>query len=110
MTSAKIGLQHIHSFIKNDLPKKLAKDLAELRIIKEADLEVSAYYHLRRYIRTDRAWRVLARKHVPQTGHFVDLLIFKNKYPLIAVELNGTGQRFQEKIGVVLRGPSIRSA
>jgi hypothetical protein len=97
MANAKIGLQLVQSFIRNDLPKKLAKDLAGLRIIKEADLEVAAYYHLRRHLRTDRAWRVLARKHVPQTGYFVDLLIFRNKYPRIAVELKWNRARISRK-------------
>jgi hypothetical protein len=69
------------------LPKKLRLDLRGLRIVKEADLECAAYYHLRRFIGEDPRWRVLARKHVPVTGHYVDLLIFKRRRPAIAIEL-----------------------
>lgn len=50
-------------------------------------MKCAAYYHLRRYIGEDPRWRVLARKHVPLTGHYVDLLIFKRYRPVIAVEL-----------------------
>lgn len=43
-------------------------------------------HHLRRHTGEDPKWRVLARKHVPLTGHFVDLLLFKKYIPVIAVE------------------------
>jgi hypothetical protein len=80
-------LQKIQKFIRKRLPPKLVRDFKGLRIVKEADVECAAYHHLRRYIGEDPVWRVLARKHVPLTGHFVDLLIFKRYRPVIAVEL-----------------------
>ena len=80
-------LQDIQTFIRKRLPAKLRRDLEGLRIVKEADVECAAYHHLRRYTGEDPRWRVLARKHVPITGHYVDLLMFKNYKPAIALEL-----------------------
>ncbi|MHB8406471.1 MAG: hypothetical protein ACYDCJ_13750 [Gammaproteobacteria bacterium] len=80
-------LQEIQTFIRKQLPVKLRRDLQYLRIVKEADVECAAYHHLRNFIGESRRWRVLARKHVPRTGHYVDLLIFKDYSPAIALEL-----------------------
>lgn len=80
-------LRKIQKFIRKALPTKLRRDLKNLRIVKEADVECAAYHHLRRYIGEDLRWRVLARKHVPVTKHYVDLLIFKETSPAIALEL-----------------------
>lgn len=80
-------LQNIQTFIRKRLPDKLRRDLQGLRIVKEADVECAAYHHLRRFVGEDPRWRVLARKHVPVTGHYVDLLIFKKYNPVIALEL-----------------------
>jgi hypothetical protein len=62
-------LQKIQKFIRKKLPDKLVSDLQALKIVKEADLEYAVYHHLRRYIGEDPLSRVLARKHVPHTGH-----------------------------------------
>lgn len=80
-------ISDITGYIKKELPEKLQKDLQSLKIVKEADIECSAYYHLRRFIGERTEWRVLARKHIPITGHFIDLLVFKNETPVIAIEL-----------------------
>ena len=80
-------LLEIETFIRKRLPVKLCRDLKYLRIVKEADVECAAYHHLRKFIGESRRWRVLARKHVPRTGHYVDLLIFKDYRPAIAMEL-----------------------
>lgn len=77
----------ITSFIRHELPKKLLADLHALKIVKEADIECSAYFHLRRFLGERTDWRVLARKHAPATGHFIDLLLFQNDTPAIAIEL-----------------------
>ena len=90
-------LQDIQTFIRKRLPAKLRGDLEGLRIVKEADVECAAYHHLRRYTGEDPRWRVLARKHVPVTGHFVDLLIFKNYEPAIALELKWGRTEISEK-------------
>jgi hypothetical protein len=80
-------LQNIQTFIRKRLRDKLRRDLQRLRIVKEADVECATYHHLRRYIGEDPKWRVLARKHVPITGRYVDLLVFKRYRPVIALEL-----------------------
>ncbi len=80
-------LQEIETFIRRRLPQKLLRDLECLRIVKEADIECAAYHHLRKFIGESRRWRVLARKHVPHTGHYVDILIFKDFSPAVAIEL-----------------------
>ena len=81
------SLQQIETFIKKRMPEKLRRDLKRLRIVKEADLECATYHHLRRFIGEDPRWRILARKHVPLTGFYVDLIIFKKYEPAIAIEL-----------------------
>ena len=83
----RIGLQQFESFIREKLPDQLKKDLLKLRMVKEADLECCAYYHINRYLRHDDDWRVLARKHSRHTGHFIDLLIFRKAVPRVAIEL-----------------------
>jgi hypothetical protein len=82
-----VSLNALQTFVRHDLRLRLRKDLRNLKIVKEADLECASYYHLRRFISSDDRWRILARKHAQQTGHFIDLLIFKNARPRIAIEL-----------------------
>lgn len=80
-------LQAVETFLRKRLPHKLRRDLKGLRIVKEADVECAACFHIRRFLGEDPRWRVLARKHVRVTGHYVDLLIFKRERPAVAVEL-----------------------
>ena len=77
----------LETFLRKRLRTKLRHDLRLLRIVKEADVECAAYYHIRRFLGEDPRWRVLARKYVRGTGHYVDLLIVKRTHPVIAVEL-----------------------
>lgn len=80
-------LQVLQTFLRKRLLQKLRRDLKRLRIVKEADVECAAYFHIRRFLGEDPRWRVLARRYVSRTGHYVDLLIFKGERPTIAVEL-----------------------
>lgn len=80
-------LRDIQNFIRKGLSDKLLRDLRQLKIVKEADIECASYYHLRKYIGEDAKWRVLARKHVHLTGHYVDLLLFNRYRPAVALEL-----------------------
>jgi hypothetical protein len=84
-------LQDIQGFIHKNRPHglraKLLRDFQQLKFVREADVECAAYYHLRRYIGEDPKWRVFARKHVQLTGHYIDLLIFSDEFPVIALEL-----------------------
>jgi len=95
--SAKIGLQRVESFIRHALPKKLSADLRHVRIVKEADLECCAYYHLRRFLRGDSRWTVLTRKYVRRTGYYVDMLIFRKRVPRISMELKWDRTRISRK-------------
>jgi hypothetical protein len=97
-------LQDVQTFIRKQLPDKLRRDLRTQRIVKEADVECATYYHLRRYIGEDLRWRVLARKHVGIIGRYVDLLIFKNYYPVIALELKWGQLNIGEKDRKSLNG------
>lgn len=90
-------LQNVETFLRKRLPEKLHRDLRGLRIVKEADVECAAYFHLRRFLGEDPRWRVLARKHVSITGHYVDLLIFKRERPVVAIELKWGKRRIGKK-------------
>jgi hypothetical protein len=104
MASRKIALQALQSFIRNGLRKKLTKDLLDHRIFREADLETCAYYHLRWHLRLDPAWIILARKHAPQMKRkrFVDLLVFRDKSPQLALELKWNRAHISRKDHKVL--------
>jgi hypothetical protein len=114
VTSQSIGLRGMQTFLSGPLPMKIAKDLRALRIIKEADLECCAFYHLRQFLQKDPTWNVFARKHVPHTDHYVDLILFRRGYPLrreyprIAIELKWNLDRISPKDRHSLNG-SIRS-
>ena len=49
----KVKLAEIERFIRGSLKDKPKTDLKNLRIVKEADLECCAYFHLRRFLRVD---------------------------------------------------------
>src|SRR5208282_5851806 len=82
-----IKIKEAHNFIRKELPKKLQRDLRDLKMVREADLESSAYFHLRSYLKSDSNWRIFARKHTKTTGHYIDLLLFRKTTPRIAIEL-----------------------
>lgn len=79
----------LKSFIETKLPKLLSLDLQNLLIIKEADIECCAYFHLRKFLGERKSWKILARKHVSykKSINFVDILIFEREKPRIAIEL-----------------------
>lgn len=89
--------QQITNFIGKELPEKLQNDLQKLKIVKEADIECSAYFHIRNFIGEGSEWTILARKHVPITGHFIDLLLFHKDTPSIAIELKWSKSEIPEK-------------
>jgi hypothetical protein len=93
-----LNLIKINRFIRDELPKKLLSDLRILKIVKEADIECATYFHLRHFFGDkDTQWRVFARKHTPATGHFIDLLIFNNETPVIAIELKWAKRQITKK-------------
>ena len=85
-TITRVTLQQVGHFIRHELKQRLRKDLRELRIVKEADIECASYFHLRRFLRRDDRWRVLARKHARRTGRYIDMLIFRKGIPRMAIE------------------------
>jgi len=91
------ALGKIERFLKTKLKVKLHHDLKQFRITKEADIECCIYYHLRRTLPAAGEWRVLARKYARRTSHYVDLLIFKNRRPRIAIEIKWNKKQIDRK-------------
>ena len=91
------ALSEIERFLRSKLKVKLHNDLRQFRITKEADVECCIYYHLRKTLPARGSWRVLARKYAPRTKHYVDLLIFKNRLPIIAVEIKWNEKQMSKK-------------
>ena len=85
--TARLTLQAVQRFISTELPRKLEGDLAKHLLAREADIECSAYMHLRQFFGEDSPWKVLARRYIPQTKRYIDLVIFRNYTPCIAIEI-----------------------
>ena len=83
----KTNLSQVQYFVHKTLKVKLRKDLRKLRIIKESDIETCAYHHLRVFLRGDPRWNILARYFAKNTGHYIDLVIFRDSKPKIAIEI-----------------------
>ncbi|MBT9549576.1 MAG: hypothetical protein IV088_01900 [Hydrogenophaga sp.] len=87
MPRTRITLQQVQSYVRKKIPALLRKDLKAYRLLRESDVECATYMHLRRLLDVDQSWTVTARRHVPQTGRFVDIVIFHETTPKIAIEL-----------------------
>lgn len=92
-----IHLGEVEFFVKHTLKAKLQKDLRNLRILKEGDVECCAYYHLRKILMPDPNWRVFARKFSPRTGFYTDLVIFHRKKARIAIEIKWRKKKISKK-------------
>jgi len=92
-----IPLVEVEGFVKHTLKGKLQKDLRNLRILKEGDVECCAYYHLRKTLKPDPNWRVFARKYSPKTGYYADLVIFHFKKARIAIEIKWRENKISRK-------------
>jgi hypothetical protein len=92
-----IHLGEVEFFVKHTLKDKLRKDLRNLRILKEGDVECCAYYHLRKTLKPDPNWRVFARKFSQKTGYYTDLVIFHFKKARIAIEIKWGKKNISEK-------------
>jgi hypothetical protein len=98
----RITLSSLEAFIRNTLREKLKKDLSAFRIIREADIACCVYFHLRKFLLPDSAWMVFAERHSKTTGHFIDIVIFredskKRPSPRIALELKWNWNRIPKK-------------
>ena len=91
------SLVDVESFIRTQLPILLSRDLWKLRMVKVADLECCAYFHLRRFFDENTTWKVFARKHAPHTGYYIDILIFEEKTLQIAIELKWGKRKIGKK-------------
>jgi len=97
VSKRKILLSRVERYLLKELKPKLRGDLRGLRIVKEADIETCAYYHLRRYLKSDPRWTVLARFFAKKTGHYIDLVIFRNSKPRLAIELKWNRREISKK-------------
>jgi len=68
MGSFKITVGKVEDYIQQKLNKKLQNDLKKLKMVKDADLECCAYFHLRKYLYRDCSWRIFARKYTADTA------------------------------------------
>ena len=111
LTMAKrITISALETFIRRNLPEKLRKDLIDFHIIREADIACCVYFHLRKFLHSDRTWRVFAERYSEITGHIIDIVIFREgledskkcQSPRIALELKWNWNRISRKDRVSL--------
>jgi hypothetical protein len=84
---AQLKPSQVNRFIKGVLLSELKRDLKAFKLVREADVECAAYMHLRRFLHKDKQWTVLARRHIPHTGFYVDLVLFQRDVPRVAIEI-----------------------
>ena len=97
-------LNDIERFVGKRIVSELETDLREFRILKEADLQSSFYFHLRRFLKDDVRWRIYSEKSTPH-GNYVDLVVSQrskgrhfNRYkPRLAIELKWQRIRISSK-------------
>lgn len=99
-----VQLGEIQSFIRHGLKKQLQKDLRELRILKEGDLECCAYFHLRSFLRRDASWRIFAHKHSREIRRYPDLVIYHNNKQKLFLELKWHRSEISGKDRKTLKG------
>jgi hypothetical protein len=92
-----IGLRELELFIRRNLKVKLAHDFLNARMLREADLQGCVYAHICRFLRSDSRWRVFGCRYVPKISRFLDLLIFCEGIPRIAMELKWMRRRISRK-------------
>jgi hypothetical protein len=110
----RVSLSHLEGFIRRRLRAKLQKDLRQLRIVKEADLECASYFFIRRFLGTDKRWVLLTRKHASRTGRYIDMLIFRKGLPRIAIEFKWNRKLISRKdrrsLGAALKRLQVNKA
>lgn len=83
----RISKSEVNNYIRSGLVSALKEDLRSFKLVREADVECAAYMHLRHFLNSDPEWTILARRYIPQTGYYVDLVIFQKSSPTIAIEI-----------------------
>src|SRR5439155_24639973 len=92
-----ISLAEVEGFVKHTLQDKLQRDLRNLRILKEGDVECCSYYHLRKILMPEPNWRVFAHKFSQKTGYYTDLVIYHRKRARIAIEIKWGKKNISKK-------------
>jgi hypothetical protein len=101
----KLAIGRVEQFVNKELLHCLERDLQNLLMIKESDLECCLYFHLRRFLESDEKWKVFARKHVKPSGariaekkrRYIDFIVFHGEDPKLAFELKWNAQKLGEK-------------
>lgn len=95
----RLRLIEVEDFIRNrkKLRQKLREDLRSLKIAREADIECCCYYRLRKFLKKDPRWKVFARRYAKRTGRYIDILIFHDAKPKIAIELKYNRKHIDKK-------------
>jgi len=89
-----LNQNEVGKFIKKSLILKLKNDFcgSRFRIFREEDLHTCAYYHLRRFLSTDRNWEILNEpllRNLKAKGRSAqpDIVLFHKNKPKIIIEL-----------------------
>lgn len=84
----------VTSFINHELRAKLTKDFCgrPFRIFREGDLHACCYFHLRRFLRIDRNWRILNQPllrglKVGGRSALPDMVLLRNERSVFLIEL-----------------------
>lgn len=89
MDKVRILLRDVERFIqrKEHLRRKLQKEYLEQRMFKEADLQSCTYMHLRRFLKSDKRWRVFVNAYSKSPGRFHDLAVMEGLNQRLIIEI-----------------------
>jgi hypothetical protein len=104
MAGRRITLQDVERYIggKRGLRKDLQSDYQDHRFIREADLEVCTYYHLRECLQADKRWKIFARAYRKGLGRFPDFTVLEGLKCRIVIELKWRKENLEKKDRKVL--------
>lgn len=91
MTESLFSTEDVFAWIREDLPKKVRRDVIgpHSKIFREADLQACVYFHLRKFLSRDRTWTIL---NCPQFAdfeqrYFPDIVLSQQHKRRIVIEL-----------------------
>lgn len=102
--STQKSLSEVENFISKKLPALIRADLRSHQLVKEADVECACYFHIRIFLGKSSSWTILARRHIPHIGRYIDLLLFQNQVPRIAMEIKWAEKSIGKKDRSSLNG------
>lgn len=99
MMKRQITPQEVQAFIrrKENLRAKLRRDYLEQRMIHEGDLQACTYMHLRRFLKSDKRWRVFANAYFEGHARYPDLTIMEGQKRRLAIELKKRSKKIPGK-------------